>query len=416
MSNEDKKISQLPQASTLQGSELLLYGGAANGSVSAATLKAYAREGLVTQEQLDTKLDKEVWDDEHEQFSLKSTYIDPKGGIFESSAFDCSGYILLSHKFPLIIKSHTAGTGQTLAFYDAQLDVLGVHKYEDTDVHEIQPVDFPAFAVYFAVSKLAADKNAYYSNGPTQESREGAVSDAIQVSKDAAVLESLIAEATAAGAVYNRTTKFFELNGLTDITEAQMRVILSSPWGVYANIVECPRNIRTNLAPNAVTTHFAPILDSIDLTNRFVNTVLEVAKLWSPSYKVFVAAISTAFANSRSLKNIIGVINMADITTQNLAYRPFYNCDTLEEVYLHSLKVSIEIKNSPLLSLASLQYLVANAANTSAITITVHPDVYAKLTGDTTNAAASELTEEELSQWQQVLADANAKNISFATV
>ena len=35
---------------------------------------------------------------------------------------------------------------------------------------------------------------------------------------------------------------------------------------------------------------------------------------------------------------------------------------------------------SPLLTLESFQYLVENATNTSAITVTVHADVYAKLT------------------------------------
>lgn len=56
------------------------------------------------------------------------------------------------------------------------------------------------------------------------------------------------------------------------------------------------------------------------------------------------------------------------------------------------------------------------AQGTTQITITVHPSVYAKLTGDTTNEAAAALTPEELAQWQQVLTDAVAKNISFATV
>ena len=62
-----------------------------------------------------------------------------------------------------------------------------------------------------------------------------------------------------------------------------------------------------------------------------------------------------------------------------------------------------------------MQYLVTNAANTSSITVTVHPDVYAKLTGDTTNAAAAALTAEELAQWQQLVTDATSKNINFAT-
>lgn len=411
MSNEDKKISQLPQATTLQGSELLLYGGAANGSVSAATLKAYAREGLVTQELLDAKLDKEVWDEEHEQFSLKSTYIDPIGSIFESSAFDCSGYILLSHKFPLIIKSHTAGTGQTLAFYDAQLNVLGVHKYEDTDVHEIQPVDFPASAAYFAVSKLSADKNAYYSNGTTIESREGAVSEAIQASKDAAVLESLIAEATVAGAVYNRSTKFFELNGLTDITKEQMREILLKGVlrGPYFSSLQ-NLSLRTTIT---ATDDSFPVDFSYMCGDLPAMEVLALAR--NDTRQTTVRDMRYFISSATKLRRIIGRLNINNITSAVGKIALYGSLPVLEEIRLYNISSDFNLGNCPKLSLASLKYLVANAANTSAITITVHPDVYAKLTGDTTNAAASGLTEEELSQWQQVLADAAAKNITFAT-
>lgn len=74
------------------------------------------------------------------------------------------------------------------------------------------------------------------------------------------------------------------------------------------------------------------------------------------------------------------------------------------------------IADSPLLSLASFQYMVDNAKNTAPITVTVHPDVYAKLTGDTTNAAAAALSADELAQWQALVSAAAAKNISFATV
>ena len=48
-------------------------------------------------------------------------------------------------------------------------------------------------------------------------------------------------------------------------------------------------------------------------------------------------------------------------------------------------------------------------------TITLHPNVYAKLTGDTTNPAAAALTPQELAQWMEVLTDAVDKNITFAT-
>ena len=48
--------------------------------------------------------------------------------------------------------------------------------------------------------------------------------------------------------------------------------------------------------------------------------------------------------------------------------------------------------------------MVENAANTKAITITVHKDVFAKL------------TDEANTDWHQVLTDATNNNITFATV
>ena len=84
--------------------------------------------------------------------------------------------------------------------------------------------------------------------------------------------------------------------------------------------------------------------------------------------------------------------------------------------YFHiTIKKSFDVRTSPLLTFSTMQYLVTNAANTSPITVTVHPDVYAKLTGDTTNAAAAALTSDELAQWTALAITANSKNISFAT-
>lgn len=62
---------------------------------------------------------------------------------------------------------------------------------------------------------------------------------------------------------------------------------------------------------------------------------------------------------------------------------------------------SFGFPNSPKLSLASLQHMTSKSWD-KAITITVHPDVFAKLT-DPNNA-----------EWYQVLNDAVAKNITFA--
>ena len=76
--------------------------------------------------------------------------------------------------------------------------------------------------------------------------------------------------------------------------------------------------------------------------------------------------------------------------------------------------MNLNIGKTPKFSLESLSYMITKATNTKDITITVHADVYAKLTGDTTNAAAAALSTEESAQWQQLVAAAAAKNIIFA--
>lgn len=79
----------------------------------------------------------------------------------------------------------------------------------------------------------------------------------------------------------------------------------------------------------------------------------------------------------------------------------------------------INLSQSPNLEYEALYDSITgtlNSYNSTARTITVHPTVYAKLTGDTTKAAAAALTEEEAEQWQALVPAALAKNISFATV
>lgn len=143
------------------------------------------------------------------------------------------------------------------------------------------------------------------------------------------------------------------------------------------------------------------------------NTTIEVIMFLS-STSSYISDLKNAFWGCTKLRKIIGIISLSANTGLGGA---FYNCPNLEYVQIKGLSNSINFKDSPRLTLAALRYGVDHAADTSSITITitVHPDVYAKLTGDTTNAAAAALTEEEAAQWQQVLADAVEKNISFAT-
>ena len=96
----------------------------------------------------------------------------------------------------------------------------------------------------------------------------------------------------------------------------------------------------------------------------------------------------------------------------------FNECTKLYDLRLALTKAactSVNLANLPLWSLASAQYMAANKTTTVAVVVTVHANVFAKLTGDTSNVAAAALTEEELAAWGAVLDAAAAKNITFTT-
>ena len=124
--------------------------------------------------------------------------------------------------------------------------------------------------------------------------------------------------------------------------------------------------------------------------------------------------LRATFSDCYALRIIFGVLELSQDC--KISANSFMHCFDLEDLQLKGLSTSISFVHCFKLSLSSLTYIVDNRYGTNAITVTVHPAVYAKLTGDTTNAAAAALTDEEAAAWQGLVTAAAAKNISFATV
>ena len=212
----------------------------------------------------------------------------------------------------------------------------------------------------------------------------------------------------AAGAVYNEKTGFYELNGLTDITEEQMRAIYNNIGISRQN--DCVNSyrgviIRTNIPWASAMGGF---IDSFDTRAICVdNSFIEVfAFRFKDSEVVYPTGLQYAFRNMVKLKKIIGIIDCINIKNSNsrLSFTDtFSNCPILENVLIKSLPLDISFKDSPLLSLESLRYLINNAANTSPITVTVHADVYDKI------------QDEGQVDWHALIETAAAKQITFAT-
>ncbi len=205
--------------------------------------------------------------------------------------------------------------------------------------------------------------------------------------------------------------KVYGCNGIEDISadEAfEMYLIafhhpIEKTDGRYANLTISHPRLRTVLP--VVWNGYVPNWDNI---------FIEAANLLAVTISSGTGWARNTFRNCRKLEIINGnmLLGYADSAKET-----FTNCAALREVRFSIRGCSVDIHWSPLLSYDSVAYIASRSMEqTSPQTITVHGDVYAKLTGDTTNAAAAALSPEELAQWQQVLTDAVAKNISFATV
>ena len=146
---------------------------------------------------------------------------------------------------------------------------------------------------------------------------------------------------------------------------------------------------------------------------------LEVARLSTNDRQgVWVSNMQEAFYGCSKLKEIMPAI--IDSTDSSFSWNAaFAHCAELESFQIKELRHNLNLKESPKLSLATMQYLVNNASTKitaeSPVVVTVHADVFAKLTGDMTNEAAAALTDDEKTAWGAVLTAATSKYISFAT-
>ena len=208
-------------------------------------------------------------------------------------------------------------------------------------------------------------------------------------------------EATAMyGVGYDAATGLFSLNGLTDITYPQMQVIWSEkgPTGPDGRFQHVRLKGRTNLE-----THCSGYMTNA--SNVFPGSLCEIIKMNGVIISEQSTGMLRMFRSCPNLRRIECVYLQIDSATMPLA-QMFEGCPKLEWVPIRMLvRRDLDFADSPLLSLEMWQYLLkfTNTDTSKQATITVHPEVYAKLS-DESNA-----------EWHKVMTDATALNIIFAT-
>ena len=373
-----------------------------------AKLTALPTNTQLTQD-LASKLNASVWNDAHEQFSIEGSYWSYSNGkVVSDAVWKRTPRILLNRDAPIILKNVSQSGNAATCFFDEGGNFISAVKGSHGALATIEPSAYPGNAVFVGIS-TRIEEDTTYSNGDTVEAREGAVTVAIQASKMSLFIDQ-----------WNAACGSFGKYDPANAPDAQHPFYLNHIWLTYKEAMD----VMTAGSRQSSTLNDAYINQTIRTHLPRIGTSQAAYAKNTFRSCVYLETVEMAnltlggavFFDCKKLRSI----NKTDIPIYNLNGYPsdnFQNCVSLVEIR-GDLRgnCNISFSDSPLLSLSSLEYMVSRAVNTQAITVTVHPDVYAKLTGDTTNAAAAALSADELAQWQSLVPAAAAKNISFATV
>lgn len=163
---------------------------------------------------------------------------------------------------------------------------------------------------------------------------------------------------------------YWYLNGLGDITNTQMVLIFAeTPARMMGGGTYFASQARTISRSVGNVSQFGSINCALILRSSSIETFI-VSGICNISSNLY------AFSANK-LKALISTVGIKfnDAISQ---YSPFSGCESLKFINIYGLKYDISFTTSPLLTTKSILYMIQNEAATSAITITLHADAYAR--------------------------------------
>lgn len=199
-----------------------------------------------------------------------------------------------------------------------------------------------------------------------------------------------------AGAKYNEATGFYELNGLTDITEEQMRVIYEKTWGWWIALpnlngfgdssartnIPCPDYKRLYYQTNCNFDSTFAVTDGVDNLE-----VLNFNPIRYPDRDFTKLSIGTMnWMCQRGTKplTIMGTFDVGNVPNNN----SLNIGGNIKTITIKNLSKNIKFYDSKVLSKESVLYMINNSAATSAITIGLQQAVYDAMKDDADIIAA----------------------------
>lgn len=199
-----------------------------------------------------------------------------------------------------------------------------------------------------------------------------------------------------AGAKYNEATGYYELNGLTDITEEEMRAIYEKTWGWWIGLPNLSgfgdSSARTNIpCPDYKRTYYQ---FNVNLSSSFATTGnldnLEVLNFIPTQYpkdfsiKLSMRAMNWMCQGNAKPLTIMGTFEVGGVPDNN----SLNIGGNIKTINIKNLSKNIKFYGSKVLSKESVLYMINNSAATSAITISLNKAVYDVMKDDADIIAA----------------------------
>ena len=199
-----------------------------------------------------------------------------------------------------------------------------------------------------------------------------------------------------AGAVYNEVTGFYELNGLTDITEEEMRVIYEKTWGWWIGLpnlngfgdssartnIPCPDYKRLFYQSNCNFSSTFAVTDNLD--NLEVLNFNPVRYPNKDFTKLSIRAMNWMCQTNTKPLTIMGTLDVGNVPDNN----SLNIGGNIKAINIKNLSKNIKFYGSKVLSKESVLYMINNSTATSAITIGLQQAVYDVMKDDADIIAA----------------------------
>ncbi|MDE5645380.1 MAG: hypothetical protein K2I45_07025, partial [Muribaculaceae bacterium] len=185
--------------------------------------------------------------------------------------------------------------------------------------------------------------------------------------------------------VENGVSKPYYLNELW-LTYKEAVAVMD--WGAITTYSTLARyrgaKIRTNLPPRVGATSDGSTTAAFDIKYFDQSSNIEILNLacepqaGNYGFVVNPQGAGSDFGLSGSkLRKVLGIVNLGKLTS---FWTYLLNTPKLEEIRISHLRVNFTFRFCPLISAASIRYLIGQRMGTAAITVTLHSDTYARLT------------------------------------